>query len=125
VIEQHRKLFGLDGVELEFTPDALDAIAQLALRRNAGAWGLRGIVEHALARAMYEIPSIAGVVITQEVVLLDPTLVRRHDDNHPPWARKAPDCDARTARNAATPSDCDAWASPRSVGRGTAPLPDR
>ncbi|RCK67912.1 ATP-dependent Clp protease ATP-binding subunit ClpX [Desertihabitans brevis] len=82
LIKQFRKLFELDGVDLEFTPDAVEAIADLALERGTGARGLRAILEETLLNVMYEVPSnteIAQVVITAATVTDggEPTLVTR------------------------------------------------
>ena len=82
---QYRKLFEIDGVELEFTDDAVDAIADLAMVRGTGARGLRAIMEEVLLNVMYDVPSredIAKVVVTGEVVSsnVNPTLVPRKDD---------------------------------------------
>ena len=79
---QFSKLFELDGVELEFTDDALEAIADQAILRGTGARGLRAIMEEVLLSVMYEVPSrddVARVVITREAVLenVNPTLVPR------------------------------------------------
>ncbi|MBO8158800.1 ATP-dependent protease ATP-binding subunit ClpX [Thermosyntropha sp.] len=71
LVKQYKKLFDLDGVELEFTADALDAVATEALRRNTGARGLRAIIEDIMLDVMYEVPSradITKVVITKEVI---------------------------------------------------------
>jgi ATP-dependent Clp protease ATP-binding subunit ClpX len=79
---QFSKLFELDGVELEFTDDALEAIADQAILRGTGARGLRAIMEEVLLSVMYEVPSrddVARVVITREAVLenVNPTIVPR------------------------------------------------
>jgi ATP-dependent Clp protease ATP-binding subunit ClpX len=55
--KQYRRIFEFDGVELEFTPDALEAIADLAILRQTGARGLRAILEEVLLTTMYELPS--------------------------------------------------------------------
>ena len=68
---QYKKLFEYDGVELEFTPGALDAIAEKTLERNTGARGLRSVMENMMTDIMYRIPSepeISKVVITEEAV---------------------------------------------------------
>jgi ATP-dependent Clp protease ATP-binding subunit ClpX len=57
VVKQYQKFLGLDKVELVFTPDALDATAELALKNKTGARGLRTIIEDVLLEVMYEIPS--------------------------------------------------------------------
>jgi ATP-dependent Clp protease ATP-binding subunit ClpX len=82
---QYRKLFEIDGVELEFTDDAVEAIADLAMVRGTGARGLRAIMEEVLLNVMYDVPSredIAKVVVTGEVVSsnVNPTLVPRKDE---------------------------------------------
>ncbi|HET7312479.1 MAG TPA: ATP-dependent Clp protease ATP-binding subunit ClpX [Mycobacteriales bacterium] len=87
LVRQYKKLFELDGVELEFSDDALEAIADQAILRGTGARGLRAILEEVLLSVMYDVPSrkdVAKVVITSEVVLehVNPTLVPR--DATPP-----------------------------------------
>jgi ATP-dependent Clp protease ATP-binding subunit ClpX len=82
LVKQFKKLFDLDGVELEFTDDAIEAIADLALLRGTGARGLRAILEEVLLNVMYDVPSrddVAQVIITAEVVKdsVLPTLVPR------------------------------------------------
>ena len=57
IIKQYKSLFSMDGVELEFTEDALEAAAEEALKRKAGARGLRSILEETLLDVMYELPS--------------------------------------------------------------------
>ncbi len=91
LVRQYRRLFELDGVELEFSDDALEAIADQAILRGTGARGLRAIMEEVLMSVMYEIPSrsdVARVVITREVVLehVNPTIVPR--DNAPKRERR-------------------------------------
>jgi ATP-dependent Clp protease ATP-binding subunit ClpX len=82
LVKQYQKLFELDDVELEFSPDALEVVADLAIKRGTGARGLRAIMEETLLGVMYEIPSkpeVAKVIITPQVVLKEaaPTLVNR------------------------------------------------
>jgi ATP-dependent Clp protease ATP-binding subunit ClpX len=82
LIKQFKKLFDLDGVDLEFTPDAIEAIADLALLRGTGARGLRAILEEVLLNIMYDVPSrddVAQVIINADVVKESvlPTLVPR------------------------------------------------
>jgi len=72
LVKQYRKLFDLDGVALKFTDGALKAIASEAIRRKAGARGLRSILETAMLDVMYDIPSqktAREVVISEEVIL--------------------------------------------------------
>ena len=57
LVKQYRKLFEMDGVELEFTEDALEAVADQAILRGTGARGLRAIMEEVLLPVMYDIPS--------------------------------------------------------------------
>lgn len=71
LIKQYKKLFELDEVALEFVDDAVEAIADEALRRNTGARGLRAIIENVMLEVMYEVPSradVTRVVVTKEVV---------------------------------------------------------
>ena len=82
LIKQYQRLFDIDGVELEFTPEALEVVADLAIKRGTGARGLRAIMEETLLAVMYEVPSrkeVERVVITPEVVLKQsaPTYVNR------------------------------------------------
>ncbi len=71
LVKQYQRLFELDGVALEFEPEAIDAIAEQAMKRGTGARGLRAIMEEVLLNVMYDVPSrddVATVVITREVV---------------------------------------------------------
>jgi len=71
LVKQYQKLLGMDNVQLEFTTDALRAIAQEAYRRKTGARALRGIVEELMLEVMYELPSRQDVrrcLITKEMV---------------------------------------------------------
>jgi ATP-dependent Clp protease ATP-binding subunit ClpX len=82
LVKQYQKLFELDDVELEFSSDALEVVADLAIKRGTGARGLRAIMEETLLGVMYEIPSkpeVAKVIITPQVVAKEaaPTLVNR------------------------------------------------
>jgi ATP-dependent Clp protease ATP-binding subunit ClpX len=61
LIKQYKRLFELDGVQLDFTPESLTAIAREALKHKAGARGLRAILETAMLDLMYEVPSEPGV----------------------------------------------------------------
>ena len=70
-VKQYTKLFELDGVGLEFSDDAVEAIADKALERKTGARGLRAIMENVMLDLMYEIPSddsISKCVIDREIV---------------------------------------------------------
>ena len=85
LVKQYHRLFNLDDVELEFTSDSLDAIAELALKRGTGARGLRAIMESVLLTVMYDVPSrtdIAKVIITKECIdeSSAPALIERTGD---------------------------------------------
>ncbi len=72
LVKQYRKYFGFEDVELEFTDEALGAIADQSLARGVGARGLRAVLEEVLLATMYDLPSrddVSKVVITEEVVL--------------------------------------------------------
>lgn len=71
LVKQFQKLFELDSIDLSFEPEALEAIAKLAIKRNTGARGLRAIIETLLLDLMYELPSRTDVkrcVITKKMV---------------------------------------------------------
>ena len=71
LVKQYKKLVELDGVELEFTDDALNAIVDKAIERNTGARGLRSIIEEIMRDIMFDIPSnykITKCIITGETV---------------------------------------------------------
>ncbi len=94
LVKQYQKLFELDNVELEFTTEALQAIADQAVLRGTGARGLRAIMEEVLLSVMYEVPSredVARVVITDETVRdhVYPTLVPRDTPKRQPREKSA------------------------------------
>ena len=71
IVKQYQRLFAMDNVELVFTPDALEAIAEEAMKQQTGARGLRAIVESLLMEVMYEIPGrddVAKCVINGDIV---------------------------------------------------------
>jgi ATP-dependent Clp protease ATP-binding subunit ClpX len=71
LVRQYQRLFEIDDVELDFSPEALEAAANLAIKRETGARGLRAIIEDALLDIMYEIPShpeIARVTLDAESI---------------------------------------------------------
>ena len=71
ITKQYQKLFELDDVKLEFTPDAVHSIAHMAVERKTGARGLRAIMESVMMDMMYEIPSDSSVgicTVTREAV---------------------------------------------------------
>ena len=57
LVKQYQKMLSMDDVDLEFTPEALQAIAKEALRRNTGARGLRSIIERIMLDVMFDVPS--------------------------------------------------------------------
>jgi ATP-dependent Clp protease ATP-binding subunit ClpX len=82
LVKQYQKFFEFEDVELEFAPDALEAIADLALLRGTGARGLRAILEEVLLNVMYDIPGrtdISRCVVDGETVRTkaNPTLLPR------------------------------------------------
>src|ERR1700759_4560697 len=82
LVKQYTRLFEMDGVELEFTEEALESIADQAIHRGTGARGLRAIMEEVLLPVMYDSPSrddVAKVVVTKETVEDNvlPTIVPR------------------------------------------------
>ena len=98
LVKQYRKIFEFENVELEFMPEALDGIAEEAIKRNTGARGLRSILEETLLETMYDIPGrddVTKVVVTRECVV--------DDDVAPEVSRSAP-----TAAPASAP-----WSSTR------------
>ena len=84
LVKQYKKLMEYDDVDLEFTDDALNAIADKAIERNIGARGLRAVMEGLLTKIMYEIPSdktVVKAVVTKDCVegKAEPELT--HDSN--------------------------------------------
>lgn len=81
LMKQYKKLFAYDDVLLEFTDDALLAIAEKALEQQTGARGLRGIMEQTLTQLMFDVPAddtITKVIITAQVITegAEPTIIR-------------------------------------------------
>ena len=74
LVKQYQYLFKLEGVEIEFRQDALQAIAQKAISRKSGARGLRSIMEHTLLDVMYEMPGIEGL----SKVVIDANVINNH-----------------------------------------------
>lgn len=82
IINQYKELFKMDGVELEFEPEAIRAVAKLTIERKTGARGLRSIVEHTLGKLMFETPSdptVEKIIIGEDTVLKDaePKIIRK------------------------------------------------
>ena len=81
LVKQYEKLLEMDGVQLEFTEDALKAIAEEAIHRNTGARGLRAIMEETMLNVMYDIPTRTDVtkcIVTKESIVKksDPELIK-------------------------------------------------
>jgi ATP-dependent Clp protease ATP-binding subunit ClpX len=88
LIKQYARMFEMDEVELVFTPDSLEAVAEQALKRGTGARGLRAILEEVLLNTMYDLPSrtdIDQVLIDRDVVedKVNPTLVPAREVDGP------------------------------------------
>lgn len=85
LVKQYAKLFDMEDIELEFRPDALQAVAARALERKTGARGLRSILEEILLDTMFEIPSVKNVskvVVDESVIRGDtqPMMIYRSDE---------------------------------------------
>ncbi len=86
LVKQYQKMFRFENVELDFEEEALEAIADEAIKRASGARGLRAVLEEVLLDIMYDLPGredISTVVINREVVLrnVNPTLVPRAEED--------------------------------------------
>ncbi len=71
ITKQYQKLFRMEGVDLEFTEDALESVVELAMMRKTGARALRSILENIMLDIMYKIPSkenVSNCIITREVI---------------------------------------------------------
>ncbi|HET9485338.1 MAG TPA: ATP-dependent Clp protease ATP-binding subunit ClpX, partial [Xanthomonadales bacterium] len=91
ITKQFKKLFEMEGVELEFRNEALGAVARKALQRRTGARGLRTILEQVLLETMYELPSLEHVskVVVDEAVIngtAEPYLIYRGTAQQQPRA---------------------------------------
>ena len=85
LVKQYQKLMEFDGVQLEFQPQALEAVAQEALDRKVGARGLRSVMENLMTEIMYEIPSdlsIQKVTVTEGAVERHEPLEITRDPEH-------------------------------------------
>ncbi len=72
LVKQYKRLFEMDGVELDFDDDALREVAKMTIKRNTGARGLRAILEDVMLPVMYEIPSrtdVSKVIVTKDAIL--------------------------------------------------------
>lgn len=88
LVKQYKKLFEIDNVELEFTDEALEAIADEAMKRSTGARGLRAIIEDTMKDIMFDIPSreeIAKVIVNQETISTkQPELINAEGEKRTP-----------------------------------------
>jgi len=94
IIKQYKKLFELDGVELSFADDAVEAVADKTLARKTGARGLRAILEKSMMDIMYSLPSdeeVESCLITKEVIEQkgEPVLIHKGDNPAAIRAKKA------------------------------------
>ena len=76
LVKQYKKLFELDDVALDFSNEALEVVADLAIKRGTGARGLRAIMEETLLSVMYEVPSRKDI----EKVVITPAVVRKEEE---------------------------------------------
>lgn len=107
IVQQYKKLFELDDVELYFEEEALQAIAQKAQEQRTGARGLRGIMEGVLTNLMFETPSdstIEKIIITKEVITDDaqPQITRKKDKQSVSINLTKKDATKRPKRNTAS-----------------------
>ena len=93
ITKQFKKLFEMEGVELEFRPDALAAVAGKALKRKTGARGLRTIIESVLLDTMYELPSLDNV----SKVVVDETVINNQAEPFLIYSNQAPAAKAASA----------------------------
>lgn len=84
LVKQYQKLFAMEGIQLDFTREALQAVAKKAVERKTGARGLRAIMEEALGDLMFQIPSEEGVVritVTAEAIESHGECLKEYDPN--------------------------------------------
>ena len=80
LLKQYQRLFGVENCNLEFTEEALAAIARKAMRKDTGARGLRSIIEDVMLDVMFDLPENAGssyVITERNVDHIDPVVPRR------------------------------------------------
>ena len=84
LVKQYQKLFAMEGIQLDFSQEALQAIARKAVERKTGARGLRAIMEEALDELMFNSPSDEGVVritVTDEAIEHKGECLKEYDPN--------------------------------------------
>lgn len=106
LVKQYQKMFRLDGVDLQFEPGALDAIADQAATRGTGARGLRAILEEVLLPVMFDLPSrkdVATAIVTAKTVLdgVEPALITHAEAEQ--LRDKLPEADWTEMRNPPPP----------------------
>ena len=104
LIKQYTKLVELDGVELEFEPDAIQVIVDQAIERNTGARGLRSIIESIMRDVMFDIPSnykISKCIITKDTALnkAQPKLVLDENNKRGPLKMRPANSKIRKSKN--------------------------
>lgn len=103
ISKQYQKLFKMDDIDLEFTPEALEEVAKLAIDRQTGARGLRAILETVMRDIMYEVPSshedIEKVIITDAVIKdqAEPTIINKQTKKSAPQKKTAKKTDGESA----------------------------
>ena len=103
VIKQYQKLFDFDGIELEFTPDAIKEVAQTALKRKTGARGLRAILEQVMLDVMYDLPGnekVSKCIVTREAIVGEGKPVLEEGDRKKRTEAKAGAKSAKKIENA-------------------------
>lgn len=76
IMRQYQRIFEIENVKLKFTDEAITKIAELAIKREAGARGLRSIVEHIMMELMYDVPSRTDI----DQVVITPGVIEKNDD---------------------------------------------
>ncbi|MBQ6115602.1 MAG: AAA family ATPase, partial [Synergistaceae bacterium] len=79
IVKQYAKMFEMDGVSLSFTPEALDRVAELAVKRKTGARGLRSIMENLMLDIEYELPSLTDEEKSGKKLIITPEYVNSPD----------------------------------------------
>ncbi len=113
-MKQYQKLLEYDDVELEFTQDALEAVADRAVERGIGARGLRAILEEVMTKIMYDVPSdptIAKVTITAACVNegAQPEIIRD------PERRLRPPLGKAALQRSGAECPAPTWADPQTI----------
>lgn len=84
LVKQYKTLFKMDGIDMDVTTEALEEIAEKALKRNMGARGLRSIMEAIMEKGMFEIPDMKGirkVMVTKETVMNGEVVIETEEEN--------------------------------------------